>query len=80
MFLHRVHTSEKVKEAQVNDNNKWWQESFTDELSIFALAVIAVIALFVLPNGGGKEIAIAVASGLVGYMRGITKNNSAKTL
>ena len=43
-----------------------------DELiTILVLGVIAVISILVL-KVGGKEIAIAVGSGLIGYLKGHT--------
>jgi hypothetical protein len=40
-----------------------------EQMAIFALFVIAVVAIFVL-EVNAKEIVIAIGSGLIGYLKG----------
>lgn len=45
------------------------KNGWAELVAIFILGIIAVVAIAEL-KVGGKEIAIAVASGLVGYLKG----------
>ena len=49
------------------ENKSWWKESITEELTIFSLLAIATGAMTIL-GVDSKELVIAVASGLTGYL------------
>ena len=45
------------------------KDYFDEILAILGLVAIAIVAIALL-QAGGKEIAIAVAGGLIGYLKG----------
>ena len=47
--------------------NPWWKKDVSEELTIFTLAAIAIIAMLVL-GVESKEVVSAIGGGLVGYL------------
>lgn len=47
----------------------WWKENIAEELVVAGLIAIALAAILV-DGAEGKDITIAVAAGLVGYLKG----------
>lgn len=48
---------------------KWWQSDWNEEVTILALAGIAIVSLF-FNDKIGNEIPLSIGSGLVGYLKG----------
>lgn len=53
-------------------NKKWWQQDWTDELTLIVLVIIGVLVITEL-GGDGTEIISGLAGGLVGYLKGKKK-------
>jgi hypothetical protein len=43
----------------------WWEENWTEELTIAAVAILSVVAMVVMPE---SDVPQTVAAGLVGYV------------
>lgn len=52
-------------------------KDLAEELTIVSLVTIALVSLFLL-GPEAKEITIAIAAGLIGYLKGTKKEPSAK--
>lgn len=49
--------------------DKWHEQDWNEELTIIALAFIAIISIFYSPTLG-NEIPLSIGSGLIGYLKG----------
>jgi hypothetical protein len=49
------------------ENQPWWKESISEELTIISLLVIVVVSLLAL-GPEGKDIVLPIGGGLVGYL------------
>ena len=56
-------------------NKKWWQQDWTDELTIITLAAVSVLVVWKL-GGDGTEIISGLVGGLVGYLKGKKDDNN----
>jgi|GEM_PF-2195534 len=51
----------------MNPDDPWWKKDISEELTIVALAAIAVLAMVML-KADAKEVVSAIGGGLVGYL------------
>lgn len=55
-------------------------EHLDNVIGVLVIGIIAGLGIWLLPDGSGKEIAIAAVSGIVGYLTktSVVKKNEAK--
>ena len=50
-------------------SDRWYEQDWNEELTIVALAFVAILSIFYSPTLG-NEIPLSIGSGLIGYLKG----------